>query len=81
MERKKALLANRLLTRVEELEMQLSAIENLPTYSAEDKADMSMPYPILFGVISESWSEEDIEDLKAVVQIKLDKALTKLEEL
>lgn len=79
MDRKKALEATFLLQRIEQLEMQKDELEHHEVYTNDIKDYKEDPYPSYIHL--PLYSKEDIEDLIAVVQAKLDKAKQELEEL
>jgi len=79
MKRETALKATFLLNRIEQLEMQIEELENHEAYTDDIKDYKEDPYPSYIHL--PMYDEQDIDDLVAVVQVKLDKAKQELKEL
>jgi len=78
MTREKAYEILRALERVNDLEMQIDEISNIPAYSA-DKLSLRKGANMPHCMVLEAWSTSDIEDLVSVIQTKLDRAIAELE--
>jgi len=79
MKRETALKATFLLNRIEQLEMQIEELENHEAYTDDLKDYKEDPYPSYIRL--PMYDKQDIDDLVAVVQVKLDKAREELKEL
>ena len=72
MTREKALEVSRLVLRIEELELQKDEISNLPVHLSERLSHKKNGYGIVYELAMEMFSQEDLDDLVAVIQIKLE---------